>query len=240
MNSIRTYAVTAATGHVGGHAVRQLLEAGQRVRAMGRDADRLKELDAPGVELFAGDLRDRGFVEQAFSGVDGALLIVPPHPAAPDFPGYQREVADIYSSAAAATGLRHAVSISVLGANDGRAGGLIEGHANIESSLNKTPDLNLVHIHPSSFFEILYYYLQPLREDGVLRTPLGMDARLQLVSARDAGATAAQLLADLHFRGIRRAALPDSPDQHATDRRTAHRAQWPVVRGRADLRRSRR
>jgi uncharacterized protein YbjT (DUF2867 family) len=73
-------------------------------------------------------------VESTFTGVDGALLIVPPHPAAPDFPHYQRHLAETYASAATASGLRHAVSVSVLGATDNRAGGLIEGHAAIELS----------------------------------------------------------------------------------------------------------
>ena len=83
---------------------------------MGRDAGRLKELQTAGAEIFVGDLADRRYVERALSGVDGALLIVPPHPAAPDFLQYQIDIASIYAAAAAAGGLRHAVSVSVLGA----------------------------------------------------------------------------------------------------------------------------
>ncbi|WP_280397978.1 hypothetical protein [Nocardia carnea] len=61
--------------------------------------------------------------------------------------------------------------------------------------------MNLVHLQPPSYFEIFYYFLQPLRNERVLRTPLGTDTALQLVAARDVAATAAQLLGDLRFRG---------------------------------------
>ncbi|WP_433236455.1 SDR family oxidoreductase [Actinomadura nitritigenes] len=202
MGTVRTYAVTAATGHVGGHAARALLRAGHKVRVMGREAERLKQLEAVGAEIVVGDLADRVHLEEAFTGVDGALLIVPPFPAASDFVQYQIDIAAGYAAATTASGLRHAVSVSVLGANDSRAGALIEGHANIEAELNKAPGLNLVHLQPTSFFEILYYYLQPLRDERVLRTPLGTDARLQLVAARDVGEVGANLLGELQFRGI--------------------------------------
>ncbi|PTM90097.1 MULTISPECIES: NmrA family NAD(P)-binding protein [unclassified Streptomyces] len=202
MERSRTYAVTAATGHVGGYAVRELLRLGHSVRAMGRDRARMKELEAAGAEILVGDLADRDHLERAFTGVDGALLIVPPQPAAEDFVQYQIDMARGYTAAARAAGLRNAVVVSAMGANDKRAGALIEGHANIEAEINTVPGLNVVHLHPTSFFEILYYFLQPLREENVLRTSLGSDAQLQLVAGRDVGATGARLLADLSFRGI--------------------------------------
>jgi uncharacterized protein YbjT (DUF2867 family) len=59
-----------------------------------------------------------------------------------------------------------------------------------------------VHLHACSFFEILYYFLQPLRDDAVLRTPLGPNTNLEMVSARDVGENAARILDTLHFRGV--------------------------------------
>ncbi|WP_433329085.1 SDR family oxidoreductase [Spirillospora sp. CA-294931] len=208
MDNARTYAVTAATGHVGGYAARELLRAGHHVRAMGRDPERLKELEAAGAEVLVGDLADRGYVEKAFADADGALLIVPPNPAAPDFPRYQRGIAGVYASAAAQAGLTHAAFISTQGADDDRVGGLIAGHATIESIFNQVPGLNAVHVQPPSFFEILYYFLTPMRERGVLSSPLGTDVALQMVSARDVAAVAVDLLKDLHFRGISTAPVP--------------------------------
>ncbi|MFB4317794.1 NAD(P)H-binding protein [Actinomadura sp. 21ATH] len=219
MDNARTYAVTAATGHVGGYAAHGLLRAGHHVRVMGRDHARLKELEAAGADVLVGDLADQGYVEDVFADVDGALLIVPPRPAAPDFPRYQRRIARVYASAAERTGLRHAAFISTKGADDGRVGGLIAGHAAIESIFNQVDGLNVVHVQPPSFFEILYYFLGPLRERAVLSSPLGTDAILQLVSARDVAAVAVRLLGDLHFRGV--SAAPVHPIRPMTMREIA-------------------
>jgi dihydroflavonol-4-reductase len=57
--------VTGATGFVGWHVARKLLERGEKVRALVRDPARLKELD---VEAVRGDLRDPASLEKAVEG----------------------------------------------------------------------------------------------------------------------------------------------------------------------------
>ncbi len=58
--------VTGATGFVGWHVARRLLERGERVRALARDPARLKDLD--GVERVQGDLRDPESLSRAVEG----------------------------------------------------------------------------------------------------------------------------------------------------------------------------
>lgn len=58
--------VTGATGFVGWHVARKLLERGERVRALVRDPARLRELD--GVEAVRGDLRDPQSLAEAVEG----------------------------------------------------------------------------------------------------------------------------------------------------------------------------
>jgi len=58
--------VTGATGFLGWHVARALLDRGERVRALARDPARLRELD--GVESVRGDLRDRDSLERAVTG----------------------------------------------------------------------------------------------------------------------------------------------------------------------------
>ncbi len=58
--------VTGATGFVGWHVARKLLERGERVRALVRDRARLKELEE--VEAVQGDLRDRESLVRAVEG----------------------------------------------------------------------------------------------------------------------------------------------------------------------------
>ncbi|WAL67923.1 NAD(P)H-binding protein [Amycolatopsis cynarae] len=68
-----TVLVTGATGNVGRHLVRQLLDAGQQVRALTRRPE-TADLPAP-VEVVAGDLSDVATLPAAFDGVTAAHLI---------------------------------------------------------------------------------------------------------------------------------------------------------------------
>ncbi len=58
--------VTGATGFIGWHVARKLLEQGERIRLLVRDAARVRELD--GAEITVGDLRDTGSLERAVAG----------------------------------------------------------------------------------------------------------------------------------------------------------------------------
>jgi dihydroflavonol-4-reductase len=82
--------VTGATGFVGWHVARQLLERGEKVRALVRDPARVKELD--GVEAVQGDLRDPGSLARA---VEGCGIVY--HVAA-DYRLWTREPEEMYRS----------------------------------------------------------------------------------------------------------------------------------------------
>ena len=61
--------VTGATGFLGWHVARKLLDRGYAVRGLVRDPSRLRELSGePGFEAVTGDLRDAASLERAVSG----------------------------------------------------------------------------------------------------------------------------------------------------------------------------
>jgi nucleoside-diphosphate-sugar epimerase len=62
--------VTGATGFTGGHLARALAARGASVRALVRDPARAADLAGAGVDLAAGDLRDRKSIEAAVHGVE--------------------------------------------------------------------------------------------------------------------------------------------------------------------------
>lgn len=109
--------VTGATGFVGWHVARRLLERGERVRALVRDPARLRELDD--VERFQGDLRDPESLEKA---VEGCGVVY--HVAA-DYRLWARDPREMYRSnvegtrhllnAARRTGIERVVYTSTVG-----------------------------------------------------------------------------------------------------------------------------
>jgi len=64
-----TTLVTGATGFVGSHVARQLVAAGESVRALARPGARRNALDGVAVEWVEGDLRDEGSLDRALKGV---------------------------------------------------------------------------------------------------------------------------------------------------------------------------
>jgi dihydroflavonol-4-reductase len=82
--------VTGATGFVGWHVARKLLERGNKVRVLVRDPRRLRELH--GVESRAGDLRDYESVESAVAGCTIAYHV------AADYRLWARNPAELYQS----------------------------------------------------------------------------------------------------------------------------------------------
>ena len=69
------YAITGATGFVGGALARQLREAGHEVRALVRDPGKASALTALGVELVPGDLDDTAALDRLCDGVDGLFHV---------------------------------------------------------------------------------------------------------------------------------------------------------------------
>jgi uncharacterized protein YbjT (DUF2867 family) len=100
-----TYLVIGATGNVGGELVTQLLEQGQQVRALVRDASRAGRLPA-GTGIAVGDLDDGESLTAAAHGTDGVFYMQ----VAP-LPGQ----ADYMAQAAKAAGVSRIVVLSSLG-----------------------------------------------------------------------------------------------------------------------------
>lgn len=82
--------VTGASGFVGWHISRKLLERGERVRVLARDPARIRELD--GVEIARGDLRDAGSLQRAAHGC-GVVYHV-----AADYRLWVRDAAEMFQS----------------------------------------------------------------------------------------------------------------------------------------------
>jgi 2-alkyl-3-oxoalkanoate reductase len=67
--------VTGGTGFLGRHLVAALLAQGHRLRILGRNAGSCAELQAAGVEVHRGDIRDAALVAAACEGMDSVFHV---------------------------------------------------------------------------------------------------------------------------------------------------------------------
>ncbi|MGR6917482.1 NmrA family NAD(P)-binding protein [[Actinomadura] parvosata] len=168
-----TILVTGATGTVGRHVVRHLLDHGQRVRALTRHPARAA-LPA-GVEVAEGDLTSAAGLEAAFDGVTAAHLI--------NFGGDYRPLGNgpriVELAERAGVG-----RVTVLG-------GWREG--TLEPAL-RTSRLEWTFLQPVQFMaNALTDWAGPLRATGRVREPYG-DRKSPPIDEHDIGAVAATVL----------------------------------------------
>src|SRR5687768_3772147 len=109
--------VMGATGNTGGTIARLLLDAGERVRALGRSPSRLAELERAGAEVLAGDAKDTAFLTGAFRKSDAVFVLLPTDRTAPDYRAAQDEQGHAILRALWSSRVGYVVALSSLGAD---------------------------------------------------------------------------------------------------------------------------
>jgi len=109
-------AVMGATGSTGRAVVERLLDAGRKVRVIGRSAERLKRFVDRGAEPITGDASDAAVLTSALSGADAVYAMVPPDYGQPDPRAYYHRFGETIEKAARQSGVRRIVFLSSVGA----------------------------------------------------------------------------------------------------------------------------
>ena len=110
-----TVLVTGATGYIGGRLVPRLLAEGHRVRAMTRDAARLRDVPWAGeVEVVQADALEAGSLTGAMAGVDVAYYLIPSTDAGGGGEHTDRRAATAFAAAAREAGVRRIVHLGAL------------------------------------------------------------------------------------------------------------------------------
>ncbi|MEU7858535.1 SDR family oxidoreductase [Nonomuraea sp. NPDC049141] len=179
--------VTGATGSIGTHLVRFLLDRGVPFRALVRDESKGRAL---GCEFVVGDFDDPGSLAAAMRGVDRLFLNAGgAQPVDGEQPMIRQQRAAI--DAARAAGVSRVVKISVWHAH--RGGRLAEGaHWEIEEHL-KASGLPWSILQPSGFMQNFVTGTGAFTADGRLVGPYG-NAGVSNVDCHDIAACAAALL----------------------------------------------
>lgn len=166
--------VTGATGRVGRHVVEQLVQRGQRVRALTRNP---AQANLPaGVEVVAGNLCDPASLTAALMGVTAMHLI---NFTSEDYAPLQTGAAIM--ALAAKAGVQRVTVL--LGGEKGAFEGAVEASP-----------LAWTHLQPVEFMSGVLDWAESIRHEGVVRTAF-VNRRSAMIHEADIGAVAATVLA---------------------------------------------
>jgi uncharacterized protein YbjT (DUF2867 family) len=187
------YAITGITGKVGGALARQLLAAGQPVRAIVRDIERAAAWAERGYELVTAHMEDASSLAAAFDGAKG-VFILPPSEFDPS-PGFPeaRAVIDAVSTAILQTQPDKVVCLSTIGAQTTESN-LLTQRTLMEQALSKMP-VPVTFLRPGWFMENAAWDVASARDHGVISSYLQpLDKPIPMVATADVGRVAAELL----------------------------------------------
>jgi uncharacterized protein YbjT (DUF2867 family) len=218
------YVVMGATGNTGSVVANRLLAKGQRVRAIGRSAERLRGLEAKGAEPFVGDITDSLALTKAFTGATAAYVMIPPDEKNPDPRAYQDRVTDAVATAVESSQLEYVVSLSSIGADKPEKTGPVVGLHHFEQRLNRIPGLNVLHLRAGYFMENTLAQIGLIQALGMAAGPLGPDVKLPMIATHDIGAFAAEELLRLDF---------DQPEWELLGQRDLTMTEAAAIIGRA-------
>jgi uncharacterized protein YbjT (DUF2867 family) len=185
-------AVMGASGNTGGRISEQLLQQGEKIRALGRSSHRLGGLERKGAELCTGDATDGTFLTSAFRDAAAVYTLLPPDPQSPDLRKQWDQQGEAIVKAIRNSGVRYVVFLSSIGADLSEGTGPIAGLHAQEERLRKLPDVNSLILRPAWFFENFYAILGLIKHHGINGGAVAPDLRIPMIATRDIAEVAAR------------------------------------------------
>jgi uncharacterized protein YbjT (DUF2867 family) len=177
-----------------------LLDRGEKVRVIGRDAARLQPLVNKGAVAAVGDLRSTAFLSDALRGTRGVFAMIPPNYDAPNFRAYQEVVGTSIVSAIRDAGVTHVVNLSSQGAELPRGTGPILGLHDQEKRLN-AQGINVLHLRPTYFMENLLANIPLIHDHGFAGSAVRGDLKFAMIATADIAERVVEHLLAVDFSG---------------------------------------
>jgi uncharacterized protein YbjT (DUF2867 family) len=198
---MNTYAVMGASGRTGNRLAHRLLDAGHRVRVLGRSASRLDDLSSRGAELALGAADDADYLSQAFRGVDAIYALLPFDPAKPGYLATQRRQGEAMATALRVAGTKRLVFLSSLGADQASGTGMIQPMHDQEARLRTIEGLDITFLRPGDFMENQLGAVPVIRSEGIVVNALDPDLAFPMVATADVADAAFDAMTDPGWHG---------------------------------------
>ena len=198
---MNTYVITGATGHTGKPIATGLLEKGQKVRIISRDAGKSADLIAKGAEHFVGSTDDVELLKRAFDGADAAYLMIPFDMGTPNYTAMQLTHVNAMAAALKGSSIKYIVTLSSVGAHLEEGAGVVQGLEKMEKIFNAISGINIRHLRASYFMENTLAQVGTIKFMGVMATPVLGDLKIPMVATADIAAVGLKRLLELNFSG---------------------------------------
>lgn len=194
--------VMGATGHTGNEITKLLLNAGEKVRALGRSESKLAELKSAGADPLAGDPTDPDFLTEAFRNADAIYTLLPFDPRSPDYHSQQSRLGEAIVKAVRGAGVHYVVFLSSVGADPPAGTGFIASLHAQEQRLRDLVGTHVLILRPGSFFENFYASLDLIRHQEINGDSVAPDVRIPMIATRDIADVAAKALIARDWKGV--------------------------------------
>lgn len=178
--------ITGATGRTGQAIVEKLKTTDLPVRVLVHQKNKIPLSGAwENIDIQVGDLSDMESLHPALVGVRTAYLLAP---SSPQMVEYEMN----FIKAAQAAGVEHIVKHSGFDARLNSPVNLLDWHGRSEQALQRS-GIQWTLLQPHYFMQNLLGFSQSIKQDGLLRAPLG-EASISMIDVRDIAAIAVAIL----------------------------------------------
>lgn len=196
------YVLTGGAGHITKPLAKRLLQAGHSVTLIGRNAENLKSLTDKGASAAIGSVEDVAFLTEAFKDADAVYTMVPPKWDATDWKGWIGQIGKNYADATKASGVKHVLNLSSIGAHLPEGVGPVSGLHRVERHLNELDGVNVKHLRPGYFFSNLFANVEMIKNMNILGSNISKpDGKIIFSHTDDIAEAAAEELLNLAFTG---------------------------------------
>jgi len=195
------YAILGATGNTGSAIANALLDAGEQVTVIGRDANKLESFKNRGAKVRVGSIEDTQFLTNAFEGAKAVYALIPPKYDSTDLLQYQIDASNSIATAIKNADVKNIVSLSSQGANHTSGTGVVLGLNKMENILNSVDGLNTLHLRPGYFMENSLVLIPLIKEQGIIGGALKADLTFPAIATKDISDYAKKRLLSLDFQG---------------------------------------
>lgn len=186
--------VNTPGGNIGRRVVTGLLDKGVEVVGISRNPDKVADLTEKGMKLVEGSADDKATLERALEGADALFWLTPPL-GRPDYSEWATTAGKQAAETAKAKGIKRAVVLSSIGAQNGKGSGPVGCLQDIENAfLAAVPHVTI--LRPGFFMENLFQSVNTIAKMGSIFMPLPGNVKFPMVSTGDIADKAVEVFLD--------------------------------------------